>query len=115
MKSKLPIVAALVTIILGLPVKAEDTRIKNRIFVVGMLARVDCAVRYQGYDPELAKERIQEYVNENPHLKAAYIWGTTSDKAMEAVQALRPYHGFDCSGFILSEEKVDQLMLPYLK
>ena len=99
----------------SLPVKAEDTRIKNRIFVVGMLARVDCAVRYQGYDPELAKERIQEYVNENPHLKAAYIWGTTSDKAMEAVQALRPYHGFDCSGFILSEEKVDQLMLPYLK
>ena len=109
----LPVVGALLLSIS--PVKAEDTRIKNRIFVVGMLAKADCAVRYGGNDPELAKERIQEYVNENPHLKAAYIWGTTTDKAMEAVQALRPYHGFDCSGFILSEEKADQLMLPYLR
>ena len=109
----LPVVGALLLSIS--PVKAEDTRIKNRIFVVGMLARVDCAVRYQGYDPELAKERIQEYVNENPHLKAAYIWGTTSDKAMEAVQALRPYHGFDCIGLILSEEEANSLAAPYIE
>ena len=109
----LPVVGALLLSIS--PVKAEDTRIKNRIFVVGMLARVDCAVRYQGYDPELAKERIQEYVNENPHLKAAYTWGTASDKAMEAVHALRPYFLSDCNDLTLSAEEANRLVAPYLE
>ena len=99
----------------GLPSKAKDKDLENTLTVVGILAGVDCHVKNKGYDPEQANKIIEGWINENPHLKAAYTWGTASDKAMEAVHALRPYFLSDCNDLTLSAEEANRLVAPYLE
>ena len=116
MKSKLAIIALLAAFgCTGLPSKAIDENLENKLTVVGILAGADCVVRNRGSDPEQVNKRIQGLIDENPHLKAAYIWVTTSDKAEEAVQALRPYHTSDCDDLTLSNEEANSLVAPYLE
>ena len=119
MKSKLAIFALLAAFgCTGLPSKAIDENLENiehKLTVVGILAGADCFVRNKGYDPEQVNKRIQGLIDENPHLEAAYIWAITSDKAEEAVQALRPYHTPDCDDLTLSEEEANSLAAPYLE
>ena len=115
MKSKLAIITVLVTIAIGLPVKAEDTRIKNRAQVVGALADAECLVKYGKLPKEKVYEMIRFYINDHPQLIAAYSWALVSPKAKTLVKKLLPYQGFDCTGLMLSEQEADRLMLPYLK
>ncbi len=114
MKSKLPIIAALVTIAIGLPAKADDTRTLNRAKVVGELTRADCAVRNGDITEEQARDRLQAYINENPDLNTAYSWATTSEKGMDAVKVLVPYLTSDCD-LTLSQYRAGLLMIPYLE
>ena len=99
----------------GLPSKAIDKNFENKLTVVGILAAVDCFVRNKGYDPEQANKIIEGWINENPHLKVAYTWGTASDKATEAVHALRPYFKSECNDLTLSAEEANRLVAPYLE
>ncbi len=41
--------------------------------------------------------------------------GISIPKAKKLVKKNLPYHGFDCTGLMLSKEEADRLMLPYLK
>ena len=72
MKSKLVIITALVSIAVGLPVKAVDTRIDTRSQVVRALASAECLVKYGHFTREQVYEMIQLYINDNPQLSAAY-------------------------------------------
>ena len=99
----------------SVPVKAEDTRIKNRAQVVGALADAECLVKYGKLPKEKVYEMIRFYINDHPQLIAAYSWALVSPKAKTLVKKLLPYQGFDCTGLMLSEEEADRLMLPYLK
>ena len=115
MKSKLVIITALVSIAVGLPVKAVDTRIDTRSQVVRALASAECLVKYGHFTREQVYEMIQLYINDNPQLSAAYSWALVTPTAKALVKELGPYVGFDCRGLIFSEEEADRLMLPYVE
>ena len=63
MKSKLVIITSLVSIAVGLPVKAVDTRIDTRSQVVRALASAECLVKYGHFTREQVYEMIQLYIN----------------------------------------------------
>ena len=114
MKSKLAIIAALVSIAIGLPVKADDTQFTNRKNAIGLLTGADCLVRNGWMTEEQTRELIQAALNNNPELNAAYSWATTSDKATQAVQIMAPYMNSECNNLTISEEEAQRLMKPYL-
>ena len=115
MKSKLPIIAALVSIAIGLPVKADDTQFTNRLEMIKMLTSADCIVKNDALTEEQASELIQEVVNDKPHLNAAYSWALSSDKATEAVETMVIYMNAHCNDISISEEEAQRLMKPYLE
>ena len=114
MKSKLPIIAALATIAIGLPAKADDTRFTNRFRMIGAMTYATCRVRKGDITEEQAREISKKYANKYPELNAAYSWAITSYKALEAVQALVPHMNSECDEINLSEEEFHQLIKPYL-
>ena len=110
MKSRLAIIAALVSIAIGLPAKANDTRFSNRLTMVGVLTSAACVVRNGEMTEEQARELIQEIVNANLDLNTAYSWATTSDKAKEAVQIMVPYMNSECNDLTISEQEAQRLV-----
>ena len=115
MKSKLAIIAALVSIAIGLPAKADDTQFANRLQMVGVLTSAACVVRNGEMKEEQARELIQGIVNNQPGLNAAYSWATTSDRATEAVQTMVPYMNSECNDLTISEEEAQRLIKTYLE
>ena len=115
MKSKLAIIAALVSLAIGLPAKANDTRFSNRLTMVGVLTSAACVVRNGEMTEEQARELIQEIVNANPDLNTAYSWATRSDKATEAVQIMVPYMNSECNDLTISEQEAQRLVKTYLE
>lgn len=114
MKSKLVIITALVTIAIGLPAKADDTRFINRAGMIGAITNVDCHVRKGDITEEQAREIMKEYANKSSELNATYSWALSSDKAWEAVQALAPHMNSECNDLTISEEEAQRLIKPYL-
>ena len=115
MKSKLPIIAALATIAIGLPAKADDTRFTNRVRMIGAMTYATCRVRKGDITEEQAREISKKYANKYPELNAAYSWALSSDKATEAVQIMVTYMNAQCNDLTISEEEAQRLMKPYLE
>ena len=98
----------------ALQVKAEDTQLIKRAQVIGALAGAECGVRTGMFTQEEADDRVQNYIINHPHINTAYSWITTSDKAMEAVQALTSHMDSDCN-ITISQYEAGKLMIPYLE
>ena len=113
MKLKLPIIAALATFAIALPVKAEDTR-GNKEEILGAYAGLNCNIEKGFFTREVAVQAMQEYIKEYPNLINAYIWVTISPKAQAAVKILAGYVNSDCSNFTISENLLDETIEPYL-
>ena len=111
MKNLLLLTALMVSV---LPVEAEDTQLMNRARVIGAFAGAECGVRIGMFTQEQADDRVQDYINNHPHLNTAYSWATTSNKAMEAVQALTSHMDSECN-FTISQYEAGKLMVPYLE
>ena len=111
MKALLLLTALMVS---ALPAKADDTRFRNRLEMLGILTSADCIVKNDALTEEQASELIQEVVNDKPHLNAAYSWALSSDKATEAVETMVIYMNAHCNDLTISEEEAARLIRPYL-
>ena len=113
MKLKLPIVAALVTFAIALPVKAEDNS-RNKAEVIGAWAALNCSIEKGIFTHELGIQAMQELIDENPNLINAYIWASISPKAKEALKELAPHVNSDCDDFTLSETALGETLMRYV-
>ena len=112
MKSKLPIIAALVTIAIGLPAKTDDNPY-NRSVIIGALAALDCFAGKGEITEKQSRELMNKHVSENPQLDAAYSWALSSDKAREALQAMAPHMNSDCE-YTNPDDDIERLIAPCL-
>ena len=116
MKSKLTIVAALVSIACtGMPLQAEETEIMNRKYAIVGVVYTQCDVEKGLLTQEQADDALRDSIKYNPEKKGAFEWATTSPNCKEAVQALMPYVDDDCIINIATEEQFMELILPYMK
>ena len=116
MKSKLTIVAALVSIACtGMPLQAEETEIMNRKYAIVGVVYTQCDVEKGLLTQEQSDDALRDSIKYNPEKKGAFEWATTSPNGKEAVQALMPYVDDDCIISIATEEQFMELILPYIK
>ena len=116
MKSKLTIVAALVSIACtGMPLQAEETEIMNRKYAIVGVVYTQCDVEKGLLTQEQADDALRDSIKYNPEKKGAFEWATTSPYGKEAVQALMPYVDDDCIINIATEEQFMELILPCMK
>ena len=116
MKSKLTIVAALVSIACtGMPLQAEETEIMNRKYAIVGVVYTQCDVEKGLLTQEQADDALRDSIKYNPEKKGAFEWATTSPNGKAAVQALMPYVDDDCIINIATEEQFMELILPYIK
>ena len=114
MKSKLPIIAALVSFTIGLPLQAQN-KIQNRMQILAIISVAQCFVNEGTITGERGNEVIDAYIQENPSLEAAYEWAVNSSNARVAVEGIVPYMGADCSEGNLTAEILENVLLPYLE
>ena len=109
MKSKLIFVTAVVTITVGLAVKAEDTVIDNRAELVGFLAAAQCYINNGLMTQEKSDALTRDYLNAKPALKSEFAWVQSSPDAKAAIQAILPYFTSDCKELKTTEEFDEKL------
>ena len=116
MKSKLTIVAALVSIACtGMPLQAEEIEIMNRKYAIVGVVYTQCDVEKGLLTQEQSDDALRDSIKYNPEKKGAFEWATTSPNGKAAVQALMPYVDDDCIINIATEEQFMELILPYIK
>ena len=116
MKSKLAVIAAMTSIACtGLPLQAQQTQEQNRIEILAILTASQCYVNTGKYTEQRGNEILNQIIEEAPHLKNAYEWAVNSSNARAAIEAMLPYIDGDCNDDNVTEEIIENVLVPYLK
>ena len=115
MKSKLAIITALVSIAIGLPAKAVDTRLSNRLELIAFLSYAECYVKTGMYSKDVVDKQFQSLLNASPRLNAEYLWGSTSPKVKQVLQELSPHMNSQCDNYTISDDQLREIFSPILK
>ena len=115
MKSTFAIIAVLVSIAIGLPVKAENTQLGNRLELIAFLSYAECYVGTGMYSKEVVDKNFQSLLNVNPHLKAEYLWASTSPKVKQVLLELSPHMNSKCDDYTISDDQLRQIFSPILE
>ena len=119
MKSKLAVVTALVSITYtGLPVLGQSAEITsenfNRARVIGFVAKGKCLIKIERITEESRDAIYRNYLRDNPELKSAFEWVTTSSNGKAAVKAMTPLYDIKCN-LIPSNKEIGEVLAPYIK
>lgn len=119
MKSKLAVITALVSIAFsGLPTPGQSAEITrenlNRARVIGYVAKGKCLIKIERITEEFYDAVNLTYLRDNPELKPAFEWVTTSSNGKAAVKAMTPHYDLNCN-LILSNKAAGEVIVPYLK
>ena len=113
MRSKLPIIVALASVAIGLPLHAQTLQQHYRAAIISTIATAQCNVIKGFISEETAHELIEATVEEQPQLRPAYLWAVKSDNAIAAVDGLASTLGAYCQGEI-TDEVIENVILPNL-
>jgi len=115
MKSKLPIIATLASVVCtGLPLQAQQTQMQNRIEILGAITAAQCNVNAGVLTEDEANEALNMVITKDPYLETAYEWAVNSDNARIAVGGMLAYFDDDCKDNTLTEEILNKVLVPYL-
>ena len=119
MKSKLAVITALVSIAFaGLPVLGQSAEItseyQNRARVIGFIAKGKCLIKIERITEEFRDAVTLTYLRDNPELKPAFEWVTTSSNGKAAVKAMTPLYDIKCN-LIPSNKEIGKVIAPYMK
>ena len=117
MKSKLTVIAALVSIAFtGLPASGQSAEAMYRARMIGFLAKGQCLLKNGSITEEFRDAATRTYLRDNPELKPAFEWVTTSINGKAAVKAMtmNPHYDINCN-LLLSNKEAGAVIMPYLK
>ena len=121
MKSKLAVITTLVTITFaGFPTPGQSTEVTrerfNRARVIGFIAKGKCLVKIERITEEFRNAATLTYLKDNPELKPAFEWVTTTSNGKAAVKAMTmtPHYDINCN-LLLSNKEAGAVIMPYLK
>ena len=119
MKSKLAVFTALASITFtGLPVPGQSAEITgekfNRARVIGFVAKGKCLINIERITEEFRDAVNHTYLRDNPELKPAFDWVTTSSNGKAAVKAMAPLYDINCN-LIPSNKEIGEVIAPYMK
>ena len=113
MRSKLPIIAAMASVAIGLPLQAQTQQMMNRVEIIISIAVAQCLINAGNITEEAARQVVQDVIEDKPYLKLAYSWAINSSNARAAIDGLAPTLGPNCNSEV-SDEVVENLILPNL-
>jgi hypothetical protein len=121
MKSKLAVIATLVYITFaGLLTPGQSTEMSrenlNKARVIGYVAKGKCLIKIERITEEFYDAVTLTYLRDNPELKPAFEWVTTSINGKAAVKAMTmtPHYDINCN-LLLSNKEAGAVIMPYLK
>tara|TARA_B100001093_G_C26228087_1_gene759026 strand:+ start:171 stop:581 length:411 start_codon:yes stop_codon:yes gene_type:complete len=116
LKSKLPIIAALVSIAVGLPVKAEIEQLDCKPCAVGYLAAAQCSVKNGLNTREGVDELIRNHLKKKPYFTQSFSWASQTSEGRAAVQATASLlKSDDCDVSEDFDEKIKEVRRSYMK
>ena len=113
MRSKLPIIAAMASVAIGLPLQAQTQQMMNRTEIITTIVVAQYHINTGNITEKTAHEIVKEILQEIPHLKPAYQWAINSSNAGAAVEGMAANFGPNCNGEVC-DEVVENVILPNL-
>ena len=115
MKSKLTVIAALVSIsFTGLPASGQSAEAINRARMIGFLSKGECLLKTGSITQETFEGVTNIYLKDNPELKPIYKWVTTSTNGKAGLIAMGTHYDSDCE-YNLSTSEAGEVILPYVQ
>ena len=119
MKSKLAVITTLLTITFaGLLTPGQCIEMTRERFniarAIGFIAKGKCLVKIERITEEFRDAATFAYLRDNPELKPAFQWVTTSSNGKAAVKAMTPLYDLKCN-LIPSDKEIGRVLAPYIK
>ena len=115
MKSKLTVIAALVSIaFIGLPASGQSAEAFNRARIIGFLSKGECLLKNGSITQETFNGVTNIYLEDTPDLKPVYKWVTTSTNGKAGVIAMATHYDSDCE-LNLSNAEAGEVIMPYVE
>ena len=83
--------------------------------MLAILTASQCYVNTGKYTEQRGNEILNQILEEAPHLNNAYEWAVNSSNARAAVEVMLPYIDGDCNDDNVTEEIIENVLVPYLK
>ena len=115
MKSKLTVITALVSIAFtGLPASGQSAEAMYRARMIGFLAKGQCLLKNGSITEEFRDAATRTYLRDNPELKPAFEWVTTSSNGKAGLKAMPPLYDIKCK-LIPSNKEIGEVIMPYVE
>ena len=116
MKSNLVTITALVSIAVGLPVKAEIQQLDCKPCAVGYLAAAQCSVMNGLNSQEGVDELIRNHLKKKPYFTQSFSWASQTPEGRAAVQATASLlKSDDCDVSETFDEEIKEVRRSYME